>query len=63
MSTRTQESVRLFTYANSPFGAKVYWALQFKRAAFELTYVNPLTRKEIAFTKQGVVPVLEIGEA
>ncbi len=62
MSVRTQEPVQLFTYANSPFGAKVYWALQFKRAAFELTYVNPLTTKEIAFTKQSIVPVLKIGE-
>lgn len=62
MSVRTQESIRLFTYANSPFGAKVYWALQYKHAEFELTYVNPLTTKEIAFTKQGVVPVLQIGE-
>jgi glutathione S-transferase len=63
MSTRTQESIRLFTYPNSPFGAKVYWALQFKGVKFDLSYVNGFTFKEIDFTKQKVLPVLRIGDA
>jgi glutathione S-transferase len=62
-SESTQEPIRLFTYPNSPFGAKVYWALQFKRVGFELIYVNPFTTKEISFTKQKVIPVLAIGDA
>jgi glutathione S-transferase len=56
------EPIRLLTYANSPFGAKVYWALQYKGLDFELVNVNPLIRGEIGFTKQGVVPVLTVGE-
>jgi len=56
------DPIRLLTYANSPFGAKVYWALQYKRLDFELVNVNPLTRGEIGFTKQRLVPVLTVGE-
>lgn len=62
MGSTTNETVQLFTYPNSPFGAKVYWALQYKQAEFELTYVNPLSRSEIAFTKQGMVPILKVGD-
>lgn len=62
LMTKEKNPIKLFTYPNSPFGAKVYWALQYKRANFNLIYVNPLSRKEIAFTKQRVVPVLQIGE-
>lgn len=61
MSTRDAKPVRLLTYANSPFGAKVYWSLEYKGVDFELIYVNPLSRSEIGFTKQRLVPVLEIG--
>lgn len=63
MTGSTKESLRLFTYPNSPFGAKVYWALQYKQVEFELTYVNPFTVKEISFTKQRVVPVLRVGDS
>lgn len=62
MVTQAQELMRLFTYANSPFGMKVYWALQYKRAEFEIQNANPFIRKEIAFTKQDLVPVLQIGK-
>lgn len=61
-SSTASEPIRLLTYANSPFGAKVYWALQYKCVDFELVNVNPLTRGEIGFTKQRLVPVLTIGE-
>lgn len=63
MEGTTNGTVQLFTYPNSPFGAKVYWALQYKQTKFELTYVNPLSRREIAFTKQGMVPILKVGDA
>ncbi|RLA40030.1 MAG: hypothetical protein DRR06_18090 [Gammaproteobacteria bacterium] len=63
MVSNTKAAVKLFTHPNSPFGAKIYWALQYKRAEFDLIYVNPLTRNEIAFTEQGVVPILKVGEA
>lgn len=56
------EPIRLLTYANSPFGAKVYWALQYKRLDFDLVNVNPLVRGEIRFTNQRLVPVLTVGD-
>jgi glutathione S-transferase len=62
MDQKISEPVGLYTFANSPFGAKVYWALVFKRAEFDMTYVNPLTTKEIAFSKQSIVPVLKVGQ-
>ena len=52
----------LFTYALSPYGMKVYWALIHKRISFNLTYVSP-DQSEIAFTRQTVVPVLQVGDA
>ena len=58
-----QEPIRLFAYPNSPFSAKVYWALQYKRASFDLICVNPFSRQEVKFSGQGVVPVLQIGDA
>ncbi len=62
MAAQTDEPIELLTYPNSPYGAKVYWALQFKGAKFALSYVNGFTTKEIAFSKQKVVPVLKIGD-
>ena len=54
--------VTLYTYALSPFGMKVYWALIYKRIDFDLCYVSPRGQAEIAFTNQRVVPVLKVGE-
>lgn len=62
MINQAQEPIRLYTYANSPFGQRVYWALQFKNLKFDLTYVNPFSTKEISFTKQRLIPILEIGK-
>ena len=62
MDQETSEPIELFTFANSPFGAKVYWALVFKRASFEIAYVNPLTTREIKFSNQSIVPVLKVGD-
>ena len=45
----------LYTYAASPYGMKVYWALVFKKMPFALQYVSPTDQKELAFTKQRVV--------
>ena len=59
----TEPRIELFTYALSPFGMKVYWALIFKRIAFDLRYVNPRGHAEIAFTQQRTVPVLKVGDA
>ena len=59
----TEPRIELFTYALSPFGMKVYWALIFKQIAFDLRYVNPRGHAEIAFTQQRTVPVLKVGDA
>ena len=61
MDQKVSEPIVLYTYSNSPFGAKVYWALVFKRVEFEIINVNPLTTKEIAFSNQSIVPVLKVG--
>ena len=53
-------SIDLFTYALSPFGMKVYWALVYKNVPFALHYVDPRDQNEIAFTGQSVVPVLRV---
>ena len=60
--TSDQPTVTLYTYALSPFGMKVYWALIYKQIAFDLCYVSPRGHQEIAFTEQRVVPVLMIGD-
>jgi glutathione S-transferase len=56
------KSVDLYTYAVSPYGMKVYWALVFKGIRFNLHYVSPKDQHQIGFTKQQVVPVLKIGD-
>ena len=55
--------ITLYNYAASPYGARVYWTLVFKRLPFRMVYVNPFTRREIGFSKQRVVPVLRVGDA
>jgi glutathione S-transferase len=57
-----QPPITLYTYASSPFAAKTYFYLVYKRLDFELVYVHPLKRNEIAFTNQGLIPVLKIGD-
>jgi len=56
------KNVELFTYALSPYGMKVYWALMFKRIPFDLCYVSPRDQREIKFTGQRTVPVVKIDE-
>lgn len=63
MVANATKAIQLFTYSNSPFGAKVYWALQYKRVEFEVIYANPFTQSEIGFTQQSVIPVLKIDDA
>lgn len=54
--------IELFTYALSPYGMKVYWALMYKAIGFDLRYVDPRSKREINFTKQPVVPVVKNGD-
>ena len=41
---------------------KVYWALILKRIPFDLCYVNPRDQREVAFTGQKVVPVVQLDD-
>ncbi len=55
-----QSSVRLYTYAMSPYAAKVHCFLLYKRLEFECFYVNPLrARQELPIGKQ--IPVVSVG--
>ena len=56
------KSVVLYTYALSPYGMKVYWALIFKKLQFQLQYVSSINQKEVAFTDQRMVPVVKIND-
>ena len=57
-----KKPITLYTYALSPYGMKVYWALIYKRLPFTIRYVSPVDQEEIAFTTQHVVPVLQVGD-
>jgi glutathione S-transferase len=53
--------IRLYTYAMSPYAAKVHCFLRFKQLDFEPYYVNPLkVRKELPVGHQ--IPVLTVGD-
>lgn len=54
-------NIKLYGYSTSPFVRKVGCCLFYKDLPFEFIPVNPMEPKEIAFTGQTQVPVLQIG--
>ena len=56
------EPVRLYVYATSPYANKVSCYLHFKGIPFETIHVDPLKRREIRFTRQPLIPVLQLDE-
>ena len=54
-------NVKLYGYSTSPFVRKVGCCLYYKDLPFEFIPVNPMEPREIAFTGQTQVPVLQIG--
>jgi len=54
--------IKLYGYSTSPFVRKVGCCLYYKNLPFEFIAVNPMDPKEIAFTGQAQVPVLQIGD-
>jgi len=53
-------AIRLYTYAMSPFAAKVHCFLHFKGLDFECFYINPLrVRQDLPIGKQ--IPVVTVG--
>lgn len=54
--------IRLYGYSTSPFVRKVGCCLYYKQLPFEFVPVNPIDPREIAFTRQTQVPVLQIGD-
>ncbi|MFP6806296.1 MAG: glutathione S-transferase family protein, partial [Pseudomonadales bacterium] len=52
--------IKLFGYSTSPFVRKIGCCLYYKNLPFEFVPVSPPDPKEISFTNQTQVPVLEI---
>lgn len=62
MSDASKHSIRLYTYAMSPYAAKVHCFLLYKGLEFEPYYINPLrVRKELPVGHQ--IPVLTVDGA
>jgi glutathione S-transferase len=55
-------NIVLYAYAIHPDAARVNCFLDYKELEFNIIYVNPLSQREIRFTRQHRVPVLKIGE-
>lgn len=56
-----EPKIRLYTYAMSPYAAKVHCFLLYKRLSFECFYINPLrVRQDLPVGKQ--IPVLTVGQ-
>ena len=61
MSDAANGSIRLYSYAMSPFAAKVHCFLLFKRLDFECFYINPLrVEQDLPIGRQ--IPVVTVGE-
>ena len=56
------EEIKLYGYSTSPFVRKVGCCLYYKQIPFTFVPVNPIHSKEIAFTNQTQVPVLQIDD-
>jgi len=54
--------IKLYGYSTSPFVRKLACCLYYKKLPFEFVPVNPIDPKEIAFTQQTQVPVLQIDD-
>lgn len=54
--------IKLYGYSTSPYVRKVGCCLYYKNLPFEFVPVNPLDAREIAFTRQTQVPVLQIDD-
>jgi glutathione S-transferase len=60
MSDTANGSIRLYSYAMSPFAAKVHCFLLFKRLDFECFYINPLrVEQDLPIGRQ--IPVVTVG--
>ena len=62
MSENKAKHIRLYTFPTSPYAMKVGCYLAYKKLAYELVGVSPISFKQIAFAKKRQVPVLSIGD-
>ncbi len=61
MTRIARPPVRLYTYAMSPYAAKVHCFLLYKRLDFECFYINPLrVRQDLPVGRQ--IPVVTVGD-
>ena len=56
------KNTALYTYPTSPYGMKVGCYLKYKQLEYKFVPVNPVTNRQIRFTRQRQVPVLKIGD-
>jgi glutathione S-transferase len=55
-------NIKLYGYSTSPYVRKVGCCLYYKKLPFEFVPVNPIDPREIGFSGQAQVPVLQIGD-
>ena len=61
MNSTARRRIRLYTYAMSPFAAKVHCFLLYKRLDFECFYINPLrVKQDLPLGRQ--IPVVTVGD-
>jgi glutathione S-transferase len=61
MKPASKRPIRLYSYAMSPFAAKVHCFLLYKRLDFECLYINPLrVKRDLPVGRQ--IPVVTIGD-
>ncbi len=53
--------IKLYGYSTSPYVRKVGCCLYYKQLPFEFVPVNPIDNRQIKFTRQTQVPVLQMG--
>ncbi|PKG98569.1 glutathione S-transferase family protein [Paraglaciecola sp. MB-3u-78] len=54
--------VTLYIYPTSPYAAKVAAVLHYKHIPFKVVHVDPISKKELAFTQKPIVPTIKIDD-
>lgn len=54
------KKITLYVYVTSPYANKVKCFLDYKNLDYRVIHVDPMERKDIAFTKQKQIPVLKV---
>lgn len=57
-----QKKITLYGYATSPYVQKVNAFLVYKQLSYNTVFVDPVSARELKFTRQRQVPILQIGK-